>query len=199
MIIVLNIYNAYKECKYKLNPIKNIPIKEIIMSKVSKLWAILQFKPNAHKLAERNLNQQGFKTFLPFEGVSEYKNQKLITTHRPLFPGYMFVAIERKDMPWQKINSTYGVSKLLTLTEEPYIVDDNVVSSIMANCNHDGVLLPQKQFSKDDCVRIISGPFDDFFAKVLSIDKNQRIWILINIMGQATRTLVKAKQLKYAN
>jgi transcriptional antiterminator RfaH len=169
------------------------------MLKVPKLWAILQFKPNAHKLAEHNLNQQGFKTFLPFEEVSKYKNQKLISTHRPLFPGYMFVAIERENMPWQKINNTYGVSKLLTLSEKPYIIDDHVVSGIMANCDQDGVLLLQKQFSKDDSVRIISGPFDDFFAKVVSVDKNQRIWVLINIMGQATRTLVEAKKLKYAN
>ena len=37
------------------------------MSKFSGLWSILQFKPNAHKLTERNFNQQKFKTFLPFE------------------------------------------------------------------------------------------------------------------------------------
>ena len=37
------------------------------MSKFAGLWSVLQFKPNAYKLAEHNLNQQKFKTFLPFE------------------------------------------------------------------------------------------------------------------------------------
>ena len=44
------------------------------MSDIIKYWTILQFKPNAHKLAQRNLNQQGYETFLPFEEV--VKKQK---------------------------------------------------------------------------------------------------------------------------
>tara|TARA_B100000780_G_scaffold142912_1_gene99988 strand:- start:75 stop:584 length:510 start_codon:yes stop_codon:yes gene_type:complete len=168
------------------------------MSKISKLWAILQFKPNAYKLAERNLNQQDFETFLPFEEVTRYKNKQFISTQRPLFPGYMFVAFERENTPWHRINSTYGVSKLLTLNSEPYLVPNTLITDIMARCNQAGLLLPQKQFSKDDSVRLVSGPFDNFLATVESIDENQRVWILIDLMGQATRTLVKAEKLKYA-
>ena len=169
------------------------------MSKVSKLWSILQFKPNAHKLAERNLNQQGFETLLPFEGVTKFRNQKFISTQRPLFPGYMFVAFERGDMPWKKINCTYGVSKLLTFNREPYIIPNNLITEIRARCNQAGVLHPQKQFSKDDRVRLVSGPLDNFLATVESIDKNQRVWILIDLMGQETRALVKSEKLKYDN
>ena len=169
---------------------------EAVMPKISKLWAILQFKPNAYKLAERNLNQQGFETFLPFEEVTKYKNEQFISTQRPLFPGYMFVAFERKNTPWFRIHSTYGVSKLLTLNSEPYLVPNTLITDIMARCNQAGVLLPQKQFSKDDSVCLVSGPFDNFLATVESIDENQRVWVLIDLMGQATRTLVKAEKLK---
>ena len=171
---------------------------EILVSKASKKWVILQLKPNAYKIAERNLNQQDFETFLPFEEVTKYKNKQFISTQRPLFPGYMFVAFERENTPWHKINSTYGVSKLLTLNSEPYLVPNILITDIMARCNQAGVLLPQKQFSKDDSVRLVSGPFDNFLATVESIDENQRVWVLIDLMGQATRTLVKAEKLKYA-
>jgi transcriptional antiterminator RfaH len=68
----------------------------------------------------------------------------------------------------------------------------------MARFDQTGVLLPQKHFTKNDSVRIVSGPFDNFLATVETIDENQRIWVLIDIMGQATRTLVKAEKLKYA-
>ena len=42
------------------------------MSKFAGLWSVLQFKPNAYKLAEHNLNQQKFKTFLPSESVNDH-------------------------------------------------------------------------------------------------------------------------------
>ncbi|MDA8760489.1 transcriptional activator RfaH [Amylibacter sp.] len=163
----------------------------------SKIWAIVQFKPNAHKLAEHNLNKQGFETFLPCAETRKYRNKQFISTQRPLFPGYMFVAFEKQNTPWHKINCTYGVSKLLTLNNEPYLVSNNLMAHIMARYNQEGVLLPQKQFSKDDNVRLISGPFDNFLAKVESIEENQRVWILIDLMGQATRTLVNAEKLKH--
>jgi transcriptional antiterminator RfaH len=168
------------------------------VSKISKLWTIVQFKPNAHKLAERNLNQQDFETFLPLEEVTKYKNKICISTKRPLFPGYMFVAFEKENESWHKINSTHGVSKLLTLNSEPYLVQNTLITAIMARCNQAGVLLPQKHFSKNDSVRLVSGPFDNFLATVVSMDKNQRVCVLIDFMGQASRMLIKAEKLKFA-
>ena len=168
------------------------------MSNTSKSWAILQFKPNAHILAERNLNRQGFETFLPFIEATKYKNKQIISTHRPLFPGYMFVALEINNISWHKINYTYGVSKLLTHTNQPHIVPDDLIFSIMARCNQEGVLLPPKHFSKGDSVRFVSSPFHNFLATVESIDKNQRVWVLIDLMGQVTRTLVKTDKLKHS-
>ena len=168
------------------------------MHPIPKLWAIIQFKPNAHKLAERNLNQQDFKTFLPFEEVTQYQNQQFTSIKRPLFPGYMFVALEKVNTPWHKINSTYGVSKLLINNNKPYIIPDSYIDAIIEQCNKEGVFIPHKKISKNDRVRLVSGPFSNFLATVDSIDKNNRIWIFIDLMGQATRTLVKAEKLKHA-
>ena len=57
--------------------LKNIPIENG--------WFLLQFKPNSHGIAESNLNRQGFDTFLPYEEITEYHNNKLKTIKRPLF------------------------------------------------------------------------------------------------------------------
>ena len=167
-----------------------------MMTEILKSWVIVQIKPNSYKVAERNLRQQKFELFLPYEEHTKYKNGQYILTKRPLFPGYMFVAFEEGSMLWHKINSTYGVSKLLTIFNEPYIVPNTLIAAIMARCNHAGVLLPKKQLSKNDRVRLISGPFDKFLATVESIDEDQRVWVLIDLMGQKTRTLVKVEKLK---
>ena len=61
-----------------------------------------------------------------------------------------------------------------------------------------GSIASKKQFSKGDSVQLVSGPFENFLATVESIDANQHVWVLIDFMGQATRTFVKAEKLKYA-
>ena len=55
-------------------------------------WYIVQFKPNGHKIAVRNLQRQGFGTFLPMHEVTRRTVVKFETVIRPLFAGYMFVA-----------------------------------------------------------------------------------------------------------
>jgi transcriptional antiterminator RfaH len=79
---------------------------------VSKEWFVLQFKPNSHYQASKNLNQQGFETFLPLHDSTTRKSSRFISTKKPLFPGYMFITFDRTENDWHKINNTYGVSKL---------------------------------------------------------------------------------------
>jgi len=167
------------------------------MSEISKSWAIVQFKPNAHKLATHNLNQQNFETFLPSEKVSKYKNNKYTSILRPLFPGYMFVAIKKDQTPWSKIKSTFGVSKILTFNNQPYNISHELLSRIMSQCDSEGILLPPKKFVEGETVRIMSGAFNNFLATVDNIDKNKRIWVLIDLLGQETRASIKSEKLMH--
>jgi transcriptional antiterminator RfaH len=81
---------------------------------MSKEWFILQFKSNSHHLAVKNLNRQGFETFLPLHDTTSRRLSRFISTSKPLFPGYMFIKFDRTESEWHKINSTYGVSRLIT-------------------------------------------------------------------------------------
>ena len=46
-------------------------------------------------------------------------------------------------------------------------------------------------------MQIMNGPFANFLATIDSTDKDQRVWILIDLMGQTTRALVMNKKLKH--
>ena len=48
---------------------------------MSKEWFILQFKTNAHHQANKNLQQQGFETFLPLNNI-EFRLHKCISAIR---------------------------------------------------------------------------------------------------------------------
>ena len=154
---------------------------------MSKEWFILQFKPNAHNQANKNLNRQGFATFLPLLGNTSRKTSKFINTTRPLFPGYMFVEFDRQKPGWHKINNTYGVSHLVTFDTFPKSIPSTFIDNLINRCDISGKLLPLEKLKVGDQVKILNGPFANFIATIETHETEQRIWILIDLMGRKTK------------
>jgi transcriptional antiterminator RfaH len=50
--------------------------------------------------------------------------------------------------------------------------------------------------SAGDPVDVLSGPFANFVATVEKIDAEQRVWLLMDFMGQSTRVHVAADQVQ---
>ena len=98
---------------------------------MSKEWFILQFKPNSHHQAAKNLNQQGFETFLPLNDTTSRKLSRFVSATKPLFPGYMFIRFERAETDWHKINNTYGVSRLITFNSSLKSIPSTFIDTLM--------------------------------------------------------------------
>ena len=147
----------------------------------------------------RNLSQQGFKTFLPFQSCTRKSQTKFSTNIEPLFPGYMFVSIDLDKEPWHKINSTLGVSRLICQDGIPMKVPKEIVIALMSRCDSSGKLLPPRSLASGDSVKILSGALADFIATVETFETKQRIWVLMEIMGQVTRVQVGLDQIKLQN
>ena len=162
-------------------------------------WYFIQFKRNSHIIAERNLNQQGFKTFLPLQDFTKRRGSDFLTVTKPLFPGYMFVSIRLDGALWHKINSTLGVSRLICQEGIPKRVPSEIVSALISRCDRFGKLLPHNALKRGDPVEIQSGALANFVATVENIDSNRRIWVLMDIMGQITRVQVASEQIKLLN
>tara|TARA_Y100000385_G_scaffold275852_1_gene320795 strand:- start:302 stop:799 length:498 start_codon:yes stop_codon:yes gene_type:complete len=159
-------------------------------------WYLIQFKPNSHRLAERNLHRQGFETFLPMQKITRRKASRFVSDLKPLFPGYKFVSVNTALAPWRTINSTIGVSRLVSFEGKPMPLPLQLISGLMLRCDASGVLLPPKSLKEGDSVEMLTGPFANFIATVDTIDPDQRIWVLMDFMGQKTRMQVTADQLQ---
>ena len=159
-------------------------------------WYLLQLKPNSHRIAERNLNRQGFKTFLPMQEVTRRKASHFVNDLKPLFPGYMFVSFDTEIDAWRKINSTMGVSRLVSFGSEPKALPTQLVSGLIMRCDENGKLLPPNTLCEGDSVELLTGPFAKFVATVDSIDPEQRIWVIMDYMGQKTRIQIASDQLR---
>jgi transcriptional antiterminator RfaH len=144
------------------------------------------------------LHRQGFETFHPRQKITRRKASRFVNDLKPLFPGYMFVSVNSELAHWRKINSTIGVSRLVSSEGRPKPLPLQLISGLMLRCDASGTLLPPKSFSEGDSVEMITGPFASFIATVDTIDPEQRIWILMDFAVQRTRIQVTSDQLQLA-
>ena len=122
---------------------------------MSKEWFVLQFKSNSHHIAVKNLNRQGFETFLPLHDTTSRRTSRFINTSKPLFPGYMFIKFDRAESDWHKINSTYGVSRLITFNSILKSIPTTFVNSLMKRYDLSGKLQPIQKLKKGDKVMVL--------------------------------------------
>ena len=127
-------------------------------------WFLAQLKPNCANIADKNLKRQGFQTFLPMEEETRQCNGKFVTAMRPLFPGYIFLAFDVARGLLRTVNSTYGITRLVSLGKEPTAEPLDLVSQLMLRCDAQGKLLPPKLLKPGDHVTLTKGPVANFVA-----------------------------------
>lgn len=159
-------------------------------------WFLAQLKPNSAHIAEKNLRRQGFKTFLPLEEETRQQRGKFVTHMRPMFPGYIFVAFDAARGFWRQVNSTQGVTRLVSFGKEPTKVPADLVSQLVLRCDAEGRLLPSEQLEPGVQVTLTTGPFANFVAEVEKVAPDRRVWVLMEIMGGRTRVAVGAEHLR---
>lgn len=101
----------------------------------STTWFLAQIKPNCAKIARANLHRQGFQSFLPVEEETRTRNGKFVTTMRPVFPGYIFVAFDVANGLWRAVNSTHGIARLVSFGKEPTPVPSDLISQLKRRCD----------------------------------------------------------------
>ena len=159
-------------------------------------WFLAQCKPNSHRVAQRNLARQGFAVFLPLQEETKRARGRFVTRMRPLFPGYLFVALDIRNGPWRAVNSTLGITRLVSLGGTPTPVPNELVEQLRLRCDHDGKLLPPPTFKPGDQVTFAKGPFANFVATIESLAPDRRVWVLLELMGHQTRVAVQADQIR---
>jgi transcriptional antiterminator RfaH len=99
----------------------------------------------------------------------------------------MFVKFDRERTNWNKINNTYGVSRLITFNSVLKSIPIKIIDNLIARCDLSGELLPVKKLKKGDQVKVLKGPFTNFIATIETYETDQRIWVLMDLMGRKTK------------
>ena len=162
-------------------------------------WYLLQTKPRAHSTACEHLKRQGFEVFLPLIIKTTQKNGKFVNKTTPLFPGYLFMGAAVDPVPWKSINGTRGISTAVTLDGVYRPVNSDLFEGLQCRCDDYGVIQSLNNIVPGDRVKIEQGPFAAFICTVDAIQDERRAWVLIDLLGQKTRSEISLNNLTKVN
>ncbi len=161
------------------------------------IWFLAQLKPNGFDRACVNLERQDFQTFMPIREMLVRRGRSNQKSKQPLFPGYIFVGTERENPKWSSINSTLGVSRLVSFGKnEPAPIPEQLMNGLMERCDEDFSLLPPDNLRIGDQVRAVSGPFADYIATIEDISNETRLGILFDVLGQKKRAVIHVSDIE---
>ena len=143
----------------------------------------------------RNLENQGFRTFMPRRRKMLRHARKLTAVEAPLFPRYLFIAFDPRRDQWRKVNSTFGVSRLVMLGEAPHPVPEGVIEALIAVTMDGGIVDLARRLQAGSPVRVMAGPFADQLARLEQLDDSGRACILLEIMGRQVRATTERHNL----
>lgn len=148
-----------------------------------KRWFVAQVKTFSNDLAFRNLQRQGFEVFAPKMKITTKENKKFINKDVLVFPGYIFVGVDPLNSNFAKINSTYGVLKLLSFNDKACEISNDIILALKNRYEEKIERTSKENLKKGDVIKFFNGPFVDLIAKIESIDFEKRVWLVLEVMG----------------
>lgn len=144
-------------------------------------------KTNIERRAESmNLKDKVFRILVPTETELRTRAGKKQEVQRKVFPGYVLVEMVLDDATWYLVKSTTGVTGFVSSGNKPVPLQDREVQAILEAIEAPD-RRPKVKWSKDEVVRVTSGPFTDFTGKIEEVNpEKEKMKVLISIFGRDT-------------
>jgi transcriptional antiterminator RfaH len=159
---------------------------------MSDCWYVVQTHTRAETKAVAHLERQGFSIYLPRYLKRRRHARRVETVIAPLFPRYLFVAIDRMTQRWRCIHSTVGVAHLVCNGDEPAMVPQDVIVELRSREDQRGFIRldDRSRFATGDRVQVVDGVFSRCFGLFERASDNERVAILLDLLGRKVRVVL---------
>jgi transcriptional antiterminator RfaH len=161
---------------------------------LSPRWFVVHTQPHAEIKASSHLVRQGFDVYCPRYLKRRRHARRIETVAAPLFPRYLFVAVDLAAQRWRSIFSTVGVSRLVCNGDEPSALPDGIVEALRC-CEDAGgfIKLDQRpRFRPGETVRVLDGAFSACLGLFEGMADRERVAILLDLLGRKVRVVLDA-------
>jgi transcriptional antiterminator RfaH len=155
-------------------------------------WFVAHTHPHAETKATAHLNRQGFDIYFPRYLKRRRHARRIETVVAPLFPRYLFVAIDLNVQRWRSIYSTVGVSRLVCNGDDPTPVPDGIVDGLKTREDANGLIKLDSRppFRAGDKIRVLDGVFSSCLGLFEGMAERERIAILLDLLGRKVRVVL---------
>jgi transcriptional antiterminator RfaH len=155
-------------------------------------WYVAHTHPHAEAKATAHLNRQGFEIYFPRYLKRRRHARRIEIVAAPLFPRYLFVAVDLTAQRWRSIYSTVGVARLVCNGDEPTAVPGGIVEALRGREDANGFikLIQGPRFRTGDKIRVLDGVFTSCLGLFEGMAERDRIAILLDLLGRKVRVVL---------
>lgn len=110
------------------------------------------------------------EVLIPIEKQYDTKNGKRKIVDKKIFPGYIFVKMQLDNDTQKLIQTTEGITGFVRSGTKPVPLSNSEIDNILRSIQDAEDSSPRSLFKMHDVVKIVSGPFSDYNAKIESVD-----------------------------
>jgi len=137
-----------------------------------------------------------FDVIVPTERKIKIKAGKRVEEEEKIYPGYLLVDMIVTDDSWYVVRNTPRVTGFVGSGTQPVPLSDVEVEGLFKRMKSD-IVKHKIDFSLDDPVTIIDGPFKELEGKIGEIDEERgKIKVLVPMFGRETPVELDFLQVK---
>ncbi len=155
-------------------------------------WYVIHTKGGGETTAALHLRRQGYEVYLPRVVETVRRRSRWRERMVALFPRYLFLRLNQGTQALAPVRSTRGVSDIVRFGSRYATVPDELIRSLQQRADADTGLhrLSPSFPTPGSSVRLINGPFDGIEGVFECTSGDDRVVVLLNLLGRSTRVHV---------
>lgn len=154
-------------------------------------WLVIHTKARAEEQAAAQLVNQGYKVFLPKIRERKRRSNRWQWVTGPLFPRYLFVNVTLGKKDVAPIRSTIGVATIVRFGQTMAQVSEDVITYLQAHQDEEiGAVQAKNTYKPGDAVEILDGPFEGVNAVYQLRKGEDRVTVLIELLGRKSKVVL---------
>ncbi len=160
-------------------------------------WYAVHTKPRQEHIAEQQLLNQGYTTYLPRIRTRKRRGGGWTQVVEPLFPRYLFIRVDLASDNTAPVRSTRGAVGLVRIGQELRPVPDEVIDYLLQQEDEETRLRVDDQWPHQpgDRVQILQGPFAGLTGIYQEAVAESRALLLLDLLGRQNPVTVSQQDL----
>ncbi len=143
-------------------------------------------------IKNRELEEFFFDIIVPMEEQIEIKDGQRKTNLKKVFPGYVLIKMIVTEKTWYIVRNTRGVTGFVGSGTDPIPLTEEEIRKMGFE-----QMTVNVDYTVNDSVRIMNGPFTDYTGTVTEINKEKhKVKVLVSMFGRETPVELEFSQVQ---